>query len=139
MAAINALRGEAELVAGDRTLKLCFDVNGLCFAEEQMKLTTDEIVAKAAKEFAGWESVDPKAPPPRVNASFTRSLLWAALQKHHSGTHLIEAGEIMSDAGVGPTVAAVLNSLFAAFANDEEGGEDTDPPSQPQRGAAGTG
>jgi hypothetical protein len=55
-----------------------------------------------------------------VNATLMRALLWAGLQKHHPGTHLAEAGEIMSDAGIAPTVGAVLNGFYTAFGDSED-------------------
>lgn len=135
MTAVNPLRGEATLEAGERgTLKITFDCNAFCFAEERLDKTTDEIVAQVAEEFAGWqEEARAKGATPRLNASLTRTLLWAGLQKHQPGTHLVEAGEILSDAGPAATAVAVLNAFFAAF-GPAEGEQSSRPPRAPRKG-----
>jgi hypothetical protein len=122
MSAANPLLGETLLIAGETTYKLCFDVNAMCYAEERLKKTTDEIVAIVSEEFAGWEKerLD-KGQIPRLNNSLTRTLIWAGLQKHHPKTHLIEAGEIMTIAGIGTSATAVINGFFAAFGTAEDG------------------
>ena len=139
MPAVNPLRGEATLEAGARgTLKLTFDVNSFCYAEERLGKTTDEILEQVTTEFASWsDDAQKRGERPRVPAALLRTLLWAGLQKHQPGTHLAEAGEIMSDAGVSPTVSAVLAGFYAAFgeAEDEQGSH----PQSPAAGETGTG
>lgn len=136
--AVNALRGEATLEAGDKAYRLVFDVNAFCYAEERLAKTTDEIVAEVSTEFASWNpDALSKGGVPRINATLTRALLWAGLQKHHAGTHLAEAGEIMSAAGLNGTVAAVLNGFYAAFGQAE--GEDGSRPPEGGEAAPGTG
>ena len=138
MTAINPLRGEARLEGGEgRSFKLCFDVNAFCYAEERLGKTTDEIVALVAEEFSAWGNAKLEGSP-RINASLTRALLWAGLQKHHPGTHLAEAGEIMSDAGIATTAGAVLNGFFAAFGKAEDG-EEKNPPTSAAPTEPGTG
>ena len=139
MTAVNPLRGEATLDAGERgTLTLVYDVNAFCYAEGHLGKTTDQIVAMVQEEFAGWDqAAADESRAPRVNATLTRALLWAGLQKRHPGTHMIEAGEIMSDAGLGETVAAVLNGVFAFFGKAEEDGDSGDPPKKPKKGGTG--
>lgn len=139
MVAINPLRGEATLDAGERgLLKICFDANAFCFAEERLAKTTDEIVALVANDFSGWQEERLHAgETPRLNSSLTRTLLWAGLQKHQPGTHMIEAGEIFSDAGPAATAVAVLNAFFVAFGPAE--GEQGSRPRPARKGARGTG
>lgn len=139
MAAVNPLRGEATLEAGERgTLKICFDANAFCAAEERLEKTTDQIVDLVATDFSGWQKEKlAKGENPRLNSSLTRTLLWAGLQKHQPGTHMIEAGEIFSDAGPAATAIAVLNAFFAAFGPAEDK-EDARPP-RPRKAKAGTG
>lgn len=122
MVAVNPLRGEASLNAGARgSLKLCFDANAFCFAEERLGKTTDEIVEMVSLEFASWDKKALQAGgTPKINANLTRTLLWAGLQKHHPSTHMAEAGEILSDAGLATTVGALLNSFYAAFGEAED-------------------
>lgn len=136
----NPLRGEAPLAAGDASYTLCFDVNAFCYAEAQLAKTTDEIVFQVQDELSGWvvASKNPNALP-RLNSSLVRGLLWAGLQKHHPGTHLVEAGEIMSDAGLANTVVAVTNAFFAAFGPPEAEGEKRPNPPKRKRGGRGIG
>jgi hypothetical protein len=136
MVAVNPLRGEASLDGGVRgPLKLCFDANAFCYAEERLGKSTDEIVEMVSMEFASWDKKALAAgATPKINANLTRALLWAGLQRHHPGIHLAEAGEIMSDAGLAHTVGALLSGFFAAFGNAE--GEQG---SRPQQGIEPTG
>lgn len=122
MTAINPMRGEAILEAGERkTLKIVFDVNAFCYAEERLGKSTDEIVDQVTKEFATWDRKNLEAGgTPRINATLTRVLLWAGLQKHQPGTHMVEAGEIMSDVGVAVVGNAVLDAFYAAFGQAEK-------------------
>ncbi len=139
--AANSFRGEAELIVGEgeeaKTYKLCIDVNAMCYAEGHLDKTTDEIVELVETDFSSWSaSARSRAVTPRFNASLTRTLLWAALQKKHPGTHLGEAGEIMTNAGPGPTAVAVLNAFFGALGTSEdgEGKEAENPPGQNEPG-----
>lgn len=141
---MNPLRGDSHLKVGDVTYLLCLDVNALCFAEKELSQTTDEILGVAASDFSGWQRVAAAAktgvdlPTPRTNAVLIRALLWAALQKHNPGTHLVEAGEIMTNAGLGPTVIAVLDALFTAFGLAEDK-DSAGPQKPPAAKKAGTG
>ena len=121
--AVNPMRGEAELAVGDRTLKLTLDVNSWCLIQPALGMKPMQIVS-------AFES-DPD------DMVVLRGLLWGALQKHHD-CHLIEAGEIMADAGFLPTRSALTACLAAAFGTaDPEGKEVADPP-EPRR-SRGTG
>jgi hypothetical protein len=111
----NALRGEAALKAGDRVFSLAFDVNAFCFAEGELKRDTDDIAGELITGTASLVVV--------------RAMLWAALQKHHPGTHLVEAGEIMSDAGMPHVREAMIAGLSAAFGlKVAEDGDGKNPP-----------
>lgn len=118
--AANPLRGEAELVAGDRTLTLCLDVNAFCYAEDELGKTTDQIVVTLESRPA--------------DMMMARGLIWAALQRHHPGTNLLEAGEIISESGLAEARAALTKCLEAAFGTVE--GKDKP---RPPRKRAGNG
>lgn len=138
MPAVNPLRGEVALDAGERgTLKVCIDVNALCYAEERLGKTTDEIAELVTNEFADWGTAKVNGSP-RINVSLARTLLWAGLQRDQPGTHMAEVGEIMTEAGLVPSINAVISGFFAAFGKAEDG-EDANPPAKPRRAARGTG
>ncbi len=112
---MNPLRGEAEVAAGGAKYRLAFDVSAFCYMEKALEpMSTDDIVAEVAGGTA--------------NITLLRAVVWAALQRHHPDTHLIQAGEIMSDAGLPAILKAVADGLSAAFGLAPEGGEDENPP-----------
>lgn len=119
---MNPLRGDAAFLAGEQSYRLAFDVNAFCYAESELApLTADEIVAQFS---AGTASL-----------TTMRVLVWAGLQRHHSGTHLAQAGEIMSDAGMPIVRAAITSAFVAAFGEVTEDKDGKNPPKK----AVGTG
>jgi hypothetical protein len=110
--AANPLRGEAELQAGDRTFKLVLDVNAFCCIQPVLNMKPRDILGTFEAE-----------PDDMV---VSRAILWGALQKHHD-CHLVEAGEIMADAGLAETRVALTNCLAACF-GAAEGKEQGNPP-----------
>lgn len=111
----NPLRGEGSFKAGEATYRLAFDANAFCYAETALEpLTTDDIVAQVAAGTA--------------NMTLLRAVVWAALQRHHPDTHLTQAGEIISDAGMPAVRMAIGDGLAAAFGLATEGGEEANPP-----------
>lgn len=123
MVAANPMRGEALLGEGADAYKLVLDVNAWCAIQPSLGMKPMEVVGSFENH------------PDDILV--TRALLWGALQKHHA-CHLIEAGEIMADAGFLPTRAALAECLAAAFgASDAEDKEETDP-RKPRR-KSGTG
>jgi len=104
MTAINPLRGEAVLEAGGETFKLTLDVNAFCHVQAALDLKPRELVATFEEE-----------PDDLVVA---RGLLWGALQKHHS-CHIVQAGEIMADAGLPQVRVALAECLAACFGSAE--------------------
>lgn len=102
-------------MAGDASYRLAFDVNAFCFAESVLDpMTTDDIVAEVASGTA--------------KLTILRAVTWAALQKYYPDTHLAQAAEIMSDAGLLAVRQAIANGLKAAFGLASEGGEEENPP-----------
>lgn len=113
--AANPFRGEAELVVGEKTYKLVMDANALIFTQGLLKRKPREMVQSL---FADPEDTE-----------LVRGLLWGCLQKHHE-CHVIEAGEILSDAGEAETCAALLLVAAEAYGigKEEEGGDRENPP-----------
>lgn len=111
--AANPMRGEAELTAGGETYKLALDVNAFCLLQPMIDMKPIAIVS-------AFEN-DPD------DFVLMRGLLWAALQKNHE-CHLVQAGEIMGEAGFVET-RTVLANLLASFFNTgpKEGGESARP------------
>lgn len=119
----NPLRGEVDLVVGEATHRLIYDVNAFIYAEEALGLTTDEIV----KEFWGYLDAS--------NLRLIRALLWAGMQAENPSS-LLEAGQIIGEAGVGPVKTAIMKGLAEAF-GIAEGKEDANPPKH-SRGGTGS-
>jgi len=92
----NALKGEIELVIAGKPYTLCFATNAIAEVEQ---LLGGESIGEIAQRIAKVE--------------YQRALLWAALQKHHSGVTLLAAGELMDDfdGGLEPLVEALARAL----------------------------
>jgi len=102
----NPLRGEAMLTAGPDEYKLVFDANAFCYAQQTLGMKAMEMVAAFSE--------DPD------DMLTMRGLLWAGLQKHHE-CHLIQAGEVLSSAGMPEARAAIALGLAAAFGTETKG------------------
>lgn len=104
----NAHRGEAELKAGDATYLLVFDINAICDAEDHADKPIADIMAGLGR------------------ISTLRLLLRSAMQKHHAGATIEQAGEVIGAAGVPATMAAITKALNLAFPKPKKG--DTENP-----------
>ena len=104
----NPLRGEATFRAGAAEYTLLFDVNAFCELEADSGLGVNEIVEQAQG-----------APSFRM----LRDIFCAGLQAKHPGTSKIDAGNIMSDAGVEEMTGALRRALQAALPEAREGDE----------------
>lgn len=111
----NPLRGEATFKAGDAEKTLVFDINVFCELEADTGMGINALVAEIQGE-----------------PSFTllRSVFCAGLQTKHPGTTKMEAGAIMSDAGVEGMTGALRGALQAAMPEAKEGGQN--PPQKPR-------
>ena len=115
----NRIKGEVDLVAGKDRYVLALSINEIVALEDLLDVGILEIAA--------WFS-DAAA----VRAGRMRAVLWAALQRHHAGTTLEQAGDIMAIAGLGAVVDKLGDAISAAFPESN--------PENPQRAApAGTG
>ena len=102
----NPLKGEVDLVAGDKTYTLRMSINEIVQLETLLDMGVMQISAILSDEAN-----------PRLGA--WRSALWAALQGHHKGITLEGAGEIMAEVGFPAVMSAVGEALQAAFPSNE--------------------
>lgn len=111
----NPLKGETELVVGKKTYILALQANELCALEKLEDVGLEQIQS--------WFNDRSK-----LRVTNFRSVLWAALQRHHSDVDLIAAGNIMSEAGVTATIQKLGEALQASFPEarpDESGNPQT--------------
>jgi hypothetical protein len=74
----NPLKGDVDLVSDGVTYTLCFTSNGIVEVENVLGgLSIGEIAMQASR------------------IEYQRALLWGALQKHHPGTDLAKAGDVL--------------------------------------------
>lgn len=118
----NSLKGEVDLVAGETTYTLRMSINEIVQLETLLDMGVMEISALLGE-----------AENPRLTA--WRAALWAALQCHHKGTTLDDAGEIIAQAGFGNVMAKVGEALQAAFPAPEP--ETKPSPRKASRGGTG--
>lgn len=118
----NPLRGEVDLVAGETTYTLRMSINEIVQLETLLDLGVLEISA-----LLGDAS--------NLRLGPWRAALWAALQCHHKGTSLEDAGEIIAAAGFPNVMGKVSEALQAAFPQPEP----DDKPSPRAAGRRGTG
>jgi hypothetical protein len=112
----NPLRGEAVFQAGGTERTLVFDVNTFCELEADTGLGLNELIEQV-----------------QGNPSFTllRSIFAAGLQAKQPGTTKVQAGEIMSDAGIEQMTDALRRALQAAMPEAKEGSGN--PPKAPRK------
>lgn len=99
---MNQHRGSVALQAGNVAYTLSFSVNALCELEEAL----DKPVAKIA---------DTLGKPEAIRLSTVRVLVWAALRDHHESVDIKAAGNIVTDAGMAETMAAIGKAFTLAF------------------------
>lgn len=109
--AINPLRGEAAIAAGGKDYSLALDVNAFCYAQPVLTMKPLEMVSAFLAD--------------GDDLLLMRTLLWAALQRHHP-CHELEAGDILADAGPVAVRAAITDMMVAAFGLKEQA-EDKEP------------
>lgn len=119
----NALKGEVEVKAGDETLILVLDINGLIEVEEQVGLDLEAILQ-------GLTSISLKV---------DRALIWAAMQKHHAPCNLLRAGEIVQQLGFKGAHAMVIKLMAAAMPEVVREKKEARPPKATTRAKHGTG
>lgn len=117
----NPLRGEVDMVAAGVSYRLRLTINEIIEVETLL----DRGIIQIADMFNSLQT---------VKAGELRAVLWAALQVHHQGIDLHDAGNIMADAGIPLVVAKLAEAIQSAFPQAKD---DKDP--SPDRGTAGTG
>jgi hypothetical protein len=117
----NPLKGETELKAGEETYILALSINELVRLEQLLDVGIIEI--------AEWFN-DAK----RIRVGNMRAILWAALQRHHEGVTLEQAGDIISAVGLGVIVDTLGTAVQASFPEAEVS---ENPPNASRRGGTG--
>ena len=117
----NPIKGEVDFPVGETTYRLRLSINQLIEVEELTGLG----IVQLANAFNNAET---------LKAGSVRAVLWGALREHHPDVDLLQAGEIMAEARLQPTIQYVGEALQAAFPKPE--GKES--PS-PKRGRAGNG
>lgn len=118
----NPLKGEVDLVAGDKTYTLRMSINEIV----QLETLLDKGVQEISAILGNDQDV-------RIGA--WRAALWASLQANHKGLTLEDAGDIMGEAGMPEVMAKVGEALQLAFPSDEGGKK----PNPQKASRAGTG
>lgn len=123
MTGINPLRGEGTIVAGGKSYPLALDVNAFCYAQPILSMKPLEMVSAFLAD--------------GDDLLLMRTLLWAALQRHHP-CHELEAGDILADAGPVAVRGVITDMMVAAFGLKEQA-EDKEPGKAPTMPTLGTG
>jgi hypothetical protein len=104
----NPHRGEAELIVNGELNVLRFTMNSLCALEEEL----GEPVAALA---------DKMKDPAQFRISMARAVLWAGLLHKRRDLTIEQAGEIIDEAGITATMAAIGKAFSLAFATPKPG------------------
>lgn len=102
----NPLKGETDLKIGDATYTVALGVN------EIVKL--EDITGAGIIEIAAWFN-----DPEKVRVGNMRAVLWAALQRHHPGLTLEQAGDLIGVIGLQAGVEKLGAALQASFPEAE--------------------
>lgn len=102
----NPLKGETELKVGEQTYTLALSINELVKLEQLLDVGIIEI--------AEWFN-----DRSRIRVGNMRAILWAALQRHHEGLTLEQAGDIIGLVGLGAIVERLGTAVQASFPEAE--------------------
>lgn len=103
----NPHKGEADLVAGDKSFTLKFSMNAIASVEDLL----DKDITQITDMLNGRGQ----------RVSLWRAMLWAGLRANHPGLTLADAGDIMEAATLAETMKQVGAALKAAFPQPVEG------------------
>lgn len=117
----NRVRGEVAFEASGKTWTLRYSTNSLCELEDALGLPVNKIIA-------GLQDRD------NVRIKTIRAVVWAGLRDRHAEITLAEAGELISDAGLGPMTTKVGEAFAAAFPETESGEDAARPPTGEKAG-----
>lgn len=85
----NRLKGEVDIQVGAKTYTLCMDINALAWLEERYSTPEQEVSFP--------QLLDRMEKSKRITD--IRTMMCAALQKHHPGITIEEAGDVMQATG----------------------------------------
>lgn len=117
---VNPLKGEVELVAGEKTYVLRLGTNAL--------IEIQTVLGGVKPDEIGPRLVDPATRPETI-----RAVLWGALGGSRSGLSLFDVGD-MIDAHPEPIGKAIGEVLGVTFPDGKDAA-----PGNPRKAAAGTG
>jgi hypothetical protein len=122
----NIWRGEASFVVKGETYNLVLDTNSVCEIEE---LTNEGFLSLSM----ALNDIN------RIKISYIRAILWGALRANHAEVSLSQAGQLLSQAGLADTIAALHKLMERAFPKPEkleaiESANGSRPPKPQRRG-----
>lgn len=107
---MNPHKGEVALQAGERALTLKFSIDAICRLEER----TGRVFGKIAVEMGDAD---------KASVTLARDLLHTALFENHPEIGLIEAGELIPEAGgVTAVMVKISEAIVLAFPSQEASG-----------------
>lgn len=113
----NKHRGEVDIEVPSGTFTLRFSTNAICDLEDRLDLGIAQIVGRLEDE-------------EQMRLGVLRSVVWAGLRDNHQGITEPQAGDVISEAGMGVIVAKISEALSLAFPESEgaAGGGEARPP-----------
>jgi hypothetical protein len=119
----NSLRGQVMLKAGEKEYTLSFSINALVSLEDMLDESVNTVAAQLNDST-------------KVRMKTIRALVWAALRDNHSEVTTDGAGQIIDQAGIPATMAAIATAFTNAFP-DAEAESSGSRPRKPARAGAG--
>lgn len=105
----NRFKGECALEVGEKTYTLRFGANEIVALEDEL--------GKGVAEIGQMLS----APDYQPTMKEARMFVWLALQAHHPDVTLLQAGEIINEAGVVEAFSATMTALNNSFPEKQAG------------------
>ncbi len=116
----NPLKGEVELIAGDKPYTLRFSIDAICSLEERLGKGFPAIAVELQK-------------PEKMTIVMVRHLLHASLTESHPDITLKQAGElIVTGGGMVIVLGKVSEAIAAAFPSPAEASGTTRPRKRPK-------
>lgn len=95
----NALRGDVKAVIAGEQFVLRMDMNAMCELEAELGEPAASVLGRMAAPQAFMRDI--------------RAILWASLRRHHAGTTIEAAGNLLHEDGPGAR-SAILSALSAS-------------------------
>lgn len=121
----NPNKGEVSLVAGDTTYTLRFTTNAICALEE---LLGGRTITQIGNELNSTEG---------MQMATARAVVWAALLDRHPDVEVLDAGDIMTVAGIKTALEAAGRAFQLAFPADGQDARGEGEGARPSKAKAG--